>query len=245
MENWCKIKPRVNLIIDFIMLLNMMALAGIGFLIKYVLLPGYKASEVYGNNSDLFFWGLDRHQWGAIHLYVALFLVFLLLLHIIFHWDMVVCILKKMVHGKTARIFVLLAAGLISIILALGPFFLKPEVRQMEKVHQHGRHAETIIQDQGNIQDQLQNQGQLLPQVTANPEERSSDSGRNHFDELDIDGTMSLNDISEKFGIGVEKLAFVIGVPADKADERIGRLKKVYGFDINDLKEYVKINAGK
>ncbi|NLE34989.1 MAG: DUF4405 domain-containing protein [Bacteroidales bacterium] len=239
MKNWSRIKSRVNLIIDFIMLLNMMTLAGIGFLIKYVLLPGYKASEVYGNDSDLFFWGLDRHQWGAIHLYVALFLVFLLLLHIILHWDMVVCILKKMIHGRTARTVVLLAIGLISLFIALGPLFLKPEVRQMERVHQHRRHMEITVQDQD----------QSLLQVDADSEERSekssADTARKHFDDLDINGTMSLNEISKRFGISAGELASVIGVPADKADERIGRLKRIYEFDVNDLRGYVKSKTGK
>lgn len=47
MKNWNRIKPKFNLVIDFIMMLVMMAVAGLGFLMKYVLLPGYKVNEVY------------------------------------------------------------------------------------------------------------------------------------------------------------------------------------------------------
>ena len=180
MSYWRKIKAKVNLIIDVIMLVSMMAVAGIGLLMKYILLPGYKVNEVYGRNVELYFWGFDRHQWGAIHLYVALFLLFLLILHILFHWDMIVCILTRMVSGRNARLVVFIIIGLLSLILALAPFVLKPEVRQMERPHNHSREVENVNQ-----------------------------------------------------------------LPADSAGERLGRLKKNYAFDFNDLREFIIFKQNK
>ena len=55
-------KSKLNLIIDFIMLIILIVIAGIGFLIKYVLVPGFKRNEIYGQDMELYFWGLDRHQ---------------------------------------------------------------------------------------------------------------------------------------------------------------------------------------
>jgi hypothetical protein len=63
-----KHKSRINFLIDVVMFLMMMAIAGIGFLMKYVLVPGSERWEKYGSNVDLFLWGWDRHQWGALHL---------------------------------------------------------------------------------------------------------------------------------------------------------------------------------
>ncbi|MHC4076764.1 MAG: DUF4405 domain-containing protein [Planctomycetota bacterium] len=60
-------RAKLNLIIDALLLLCLAGIAGIGFLIKYVLVPGYQRWEIYGRNVSLFLWGLDRHQWGTIH----------------------------------------------------------------------------------------------------------------------------------------------------------------------------------
>jgi hypothetical protein len=86
-------KLKLNLVIDLIMFLVMMAVAGIGFMIKYVLVPGSERNEIYGKGVELFYWGLDRHQWGNIHLILSLILLFLLLLHIFFHWNQIVHVL--------------------------------------------------------------------------------------------------------------------------------------------------------
>lgn len=43
-QNWCD-QSKLYLSIDIIMLLLLMPLAGIGFLIKYVLIPGLQRNE--------------------------------------------------------------------------------------------------------------------------------------------------------------------------------------------------------
>ena len=64
-------KSRLNLIIDIIMFLGMFALAGIGFLIKYLLIPGFKRVDIYGKDVELFF--LDSIDTsGVIFIYTLL-----------------------------------------------------------------------------------------------------------------------------------------------------------------------------
>jgi hypothetical protein len=58
-------KSKLNLIIDALLLVCMAAITGIGLLMKNVLVPGYKRWDIYGRNVELYFWGLDRHQWGT------------------------------------------------------------------------------------------------------------------------------------------------------------------------------------
>ena len=60
-------KTKLNFFIDALMFLTMMALAGLGLLIKYVLIPGRKAWAQYGRQMELTWLGLDRHAWGAVH----------------------------------------------------------------------------------------------------------------------------------------------------------------------------------
>lgn len=85
-------KSKVNLIIDALLFLCVMAITGIGLLMKYVLLPGKETAAVYGRKVDLFLFGMDRHAWGRIHLIIAFVLLGLLTLHVVLHWNMIVSI---------------------------------------------------------------------------------------------------------------------------------------------------------
>jgi hypothetical protein len=64
-------KPKFSFVIDAAMFLCVMALAGLGFLMKYLLPSGRDAWAKYGSNLYLSWLGWDRHDWGDIHLYLA------------------------------------------------------------------------------------------------------------------------------------------------------------------------------
>ena len=121
-------KGKLNFLIDAWMFLCMAAIAGIGFLIKYVLIPGKEAWAVYGKKVELSWIGLDRHAWGTVHLYLAFLLLGLLFLHIILHWQMIIglfhrCILAANLRSEVAILFIILCASLLFF-----PFFIQPEV---------------------------------------------------------------------------------------------------------------------
>ncbi|MBN2667012.1 MAG: DUF4405 domain-containing protein [Bacteroidales bacterium] len=241
MKNWNRIKPKFNLVIDFIMMLVMMAVAGLGFLMKFVLLPGYKVNEVYGTEAELYFWGLDRHQWGAIHLYLALFLVFLLILHIVFHWDMILCIFRQMVSTSAIRVTFLVIIGLLSLFLALAPVFVKPEVAQLERKHQRNRVIDVQSAPYMEAVDEALPATPVRPVSPAGTNESDLEYNHHRHQNIDIvvDGTMTLGEVSEKYGVGVDELAKSIGVPAEYANERLGRLRKRYDFEMDDLRTYI------
>ncbi len=121
-------RAKLNLIIDALLLLCLAAIAGIGLLIKYVLVPGYQRWEIYGRNVSLFLWGLDRHQWGAIHFIIGLVFLALLVLHIILHWQMIVGIYRGLIPNRFARWVIVLILLVITILLFAFPYFVKPEV---------------------------------------------------------------------------------------------------------------------
>ena len=64
-------KSKINLIIDAVMFLCVMAIAGIGLLQKFILIPGKNTIAVYGRKVDLFLFSMDRHTWGTIHFIIA------------------------------------------------------------------------------------------------------------------------------------------------------------------------------
>lgn len=240
MFNLKKNKSKINLLIDAIMLIVFMAVAGLGFLIKYVLLPGYKINELYDSNTELFFWGLNRHQWGTIHLYLAFPLILLMILHIILHWGMITCIFRQLIPGPTAQIVFSVFIGVLSIFFALAPLYVKPEIVQLQSKHNRNRVYE--IQSPYSLsspsENKLQDESALPAQETADNKEEMVNSHNNH-NKVDINGTMALDVISVKYSINIEKLARAINIPVKYANERLGRLRKRYGFNIEDLRVYI------
>lgn len=240
MKNWNRIKPKFNLIIDFIMMIVMMAVAGLGFLMKFVLFPGYKVNEIYGTDAELYFRGLDRHQWGAIHLYLALFLVFLLILHIVFHWDMIVCIFRQMVKKRSVRMAFYTFMGILSLFLALAPLFVKPEVAQLERKHQRNRVMDVQSVPYMDAVDEALSATPVQPVSPAGTNESDHEYNYRHQNtDIVVDGTMTLGEVSEKYGVGVDELAKAIGLPAEYANERLGRLRKRYEFEMDELRTYI------
>jgi hypothetical protein len=122
-------KAKLNFAIDALMFLCMAAIAGLGFLMKYVLLPGRESTIKYGRRVDLSFLGMDRHDWGAIHLYLGFLLLALLVLHIVLHWQMIPGLFARLIANSRHRWRIALAYVVLAAVLVLFPFFISPEVK--------------------------------------------------------------------------------------------------------------------
>ena len=218
-------KVKLNFIIDILMYLSMMIVVGIGFLMEYVLIPGSERHEVYGRNVEISFWNMDRHQWGNIHLIFGFILIFLLLLHIIFHWKLIVAIYRRMVSGKSIRIVLGIVLLFLTLILAVAPIFIKPDIQEGGS----GEHR-TGLRGNRSSENHVEGSGIQKNESLQQHEEHS----------VAVYGSMTLKEVSEKYNIPVNDLANAIDVPVSMAGERLGRLKRDYGFDINDLREYVE-----
>jgi cytochrome b561 len=123
-------KPKLNFIIDALMFLVIVAMAGFGFLMKYVLIPGKERHVKYGRNVDLTFLGWDRHDWGDLHLYLGFILLGLLVLHIILHWKQIVGLFQRLIPPER-RTLVLLVFVLLAVLLIYFPFLVSPEVGEL------------------------------------------------------------------------------------------------------------------
>ncbi len=123
-------KSRLNFIIDALLMLGISAMAGIGFLIEYVLVPGSQRLAIYGRQVELSWLGLERHDWGTVHLVIGFTVLALLALHIILHWERIVAMYRRLIGGSTLRrvvgtLFAVLCAALI-----LSFLFVTPEVEE-------------------------------------------------------------------------------------------------------------------
>ena len=120
-------KPKLNFIIDAAMFLCLMAMAGLGFLMKYTLPSGRDAWARYGSNLQLSWLGWDRHDWGDIHLYLAFTLLSLLVLHIILHWQQILGLFQRLVPDPRRRYRIALVFLLLSLLLLYFPFLITPD----------------------------------------------------------------------------------------------------------------------
>jgi hypothetical protein len=122
-------KPKFNFLIDALMFLCLMAMAGLGFLMKYVLPPGRDLRAKYGSNPEISWLGWDRHDWGDIHLYLAFALLTLLVLHIILHWQQILGLFQRWVPDPRRRHRIALIFVLLGLLLIYFPFLITPDIK--------------------------------------------------------------------------------------------------------------------
>jgi hypothetical protein len=122
-------KPKLSFVIDAMMFLTLMALAGLGFLMKYILPPGREVMAKYGRNLYLSWLGWDRHDWGDIHLYLAFALLTLLVIHLILHWKQIVGLFQRLVPDSRRRYKIGLIFLLLSLLLIYFPFLITPDTQ--------------------------------------------------------------------------------------------------------------------
>jgi len=231
MENICKDKSKLNLSIDIIMLLLLLPVAGIGFLIKYVLIPGIQRNSIYGNNTDLEFLGLNRHQWGTVHLIFSIIFLVLLIIHIVLHWKMITCIFQRLIPYKPIRTaFTFLLTGLGFLLISF-PLLVKPDVIQREPIHQNQeeRNNYTYSPDTLDIDN---------PKHSINNVEYK----KTLTEEYEVQGSMTLQYVSDKYNIPVDILASKLKIPKNLAGEKLGRLRKQYNFTMNDVRAIISKN---
>lgn len=125
-------KSKVNLVIDALLFLCVMAMTGIGILMKFILLPGKDTWAVYGRKVELFLFGMDRHQWGTIHMIIAFVFLGLAALHVVLHWKMIVSFYPRLIGNKTARRIIAVMLVIVALFFVTFPLVVKPEVQEPE-----------------------------------------------------------------------------------------------------------------
>lgn len=126
-------KHDLNFVIDSVAFFAFILLITTGVLMRYLLPPGS------GRISTI--WGWNRHDWGDLHFWVAVIFLSILALHLILHWNWVVCKIRgRQCEDSQARFRVLLAviAILTLIALALAPL-LSPVEQNPNYAPRRGR----------------------------------------------------------------------------------------------------------
>ena len=223
-----KYKSRVNFIIDVIMFIVMMAIGGIGFLMKFVLVSGSKGWEIYGEKVDLLLWGWDRHQWGALHLILGYVLGGLLVLHIILHWKQITCLFRGLIAKRSVRVALTFLFVLVCAVLLLFAFIVDFEViipKSGEGGHRatHGRTKVEHASDSSAVQD------------------RGQEGEGHEEDAIEVYGSMTLKDVERAYHMPADSVKKYLGIPFSVSEsERLGRLKRRYPFHMSDVSRLIQ-----
>lgn len=143
-------KAQANFIIDVLMFLCMATLGGTGFLIKYTLLPGREAWVKFGANVELSFVGMDRHEWGSVHLALSLVFLALLILHVVLHRKLTVSMYRATVKSGNARWIATILFLVVCAILSLFALAVKPQVRTIKRGEGRRMRSESLqIEERG------------------------------------------------------------------------------------------------
>ena len=144
-------KSKLNFVIEALMFLCLMAMAGLGFLMKYIMPPGRVLWEKYGSNPELTWLGWDRHDWGDIHLYLALAFLTLLVLHIILHWSQILGLFQRLVPNPRWRSRIAMIFVVLSLLLIYFPFLITPDSKDQGRGGGRGRHRSQAIAPEARV----------------------------------------------------------------------------------------------
>jgi len=216
---------RLNLCIDALMLLLMAAISGLGILMKRVLITGQERWAVYGRNVDLTWLGLDRHEWGDVHLVLGCFLLGLLIWHLLRHWDSVVGMVRQLVVGGAARRMAVGLFAALCLALLLFPFAIKPELREI------GRGEGRQVQAAGRSAAVESSRGAVR-----------HGTGKGHGrGRADIRGSMTLGEVSGASGVSAEYLKNRLGLPETTSDdEKLGDIRSKSGIRMSEVQSAVE-----
>jgi hypothetical protein len=219
---------RKNFIVDLFSYIGFVLLLGTGLILQYILPHGSGRiiSEGTGRASGekliTTLWGMTREQWGQIHFWIAVAILVVLLLHLILHWRWIVCVLRGRkrppgAHGGRAALGIAGMFGILALILL--PFLTPTEEATRSQLLERTKAHDSI--------------------GTEKALEPSTNETKAHDES--IMGSMSLMEIQNETGVPYTFILKELGLSEDiPPDMKLGRLRKTYGFSIEDVRKVVK-----
>lgn len=248
----------LNFTIDALFFLAMLAMAWTGVIMRFILPPG---SGGRGGGMHGTLWGWSRHDWGDLHFWLAVTGVALLLVHVLLHWSWVYAMGRRALVRSDAgsgaparRASAVWGAALLTLSLAslVGLGMLGP--RFVVNTRQGGgppRQGAMMHDGEGGPPGALARSAPAEAGA-AGPHRRGaghSGDGRPPStqpgeDEM-IRGSMTLSEVAAASGVSVETIRADLDLPASvPVDERLGRLRRQYGFEIEDVRKVVQARRG-
>jgi hypothetical protein len=197
-------RTATNFVVDALAFVAFALLTATGLVERYLLPPGS------GHFQAL--WGMNRHRWGEIHFWIAMALMAVLALHLVLHWNWIVCVVRGKRSEASGGRVALGVVGLVGVVgLSIAPF-LSP----VEQTGEPGR-------------------GRQRGQVSAEEQEAHSTPRG------EIRGSMTLVEVERVTGVPAESIIAELGLPADvPRDETLGRLRRRYEFEMSAVRKIIE-----
>jgi len=244
-------RTKSNFYIDLAMLIVLAALIGVGILIKFILIPGQERWLVFGQNTELTFLGLNRHEWGTIHLITGIVFFVLFIFHILFHWNMIKCMFQKCIPSKLLRVEVVSVSLFLFTGLIVFPFFVQPQesaVRRGEgRINLEGMDIDLNDSIRVKLKKPKKLEGSGEPELEYQRKASSDRAGEGQtLKEVDINGKMTLYEVAEKYNYPISNLKEKLGIPPRVSEHsKLGHLKKRYDFRMSEVKRIMEVDPEK
>ncbi len=215
-------RSTLNLLIDALSALVMLALIGTGLVVRYILPAG---SGGHGRGGGLVLWSLDRHGWGDVHFWLAVAVGALMVLHVALHWRWVCATIRHVLRrGDQAgpagplRLNLYGVGFVAAVVLLIGGFLLVARMNVETGVDDRSRSGRAV---------HLEHDDEAHPRGG-----------------LEVRGSMTLQEVADGAGLSVDQLKEWLGLSASVGgDERLGRLKQAYGLEIADVRRVLADHA--
>jgi hypothetical protein len=235
-----------NIIIDTVAYAGFVFLATTGLLMRYTLPAGS------GHHTTV--WGLDRHEWGALHFWIAIAFLAILVFHLILHWNWIVCVLRGRKTESSGLRFGLGLFGLIALLFIAFTPLLSPvesvfhpgqqrRLQQDETIPAERSPESTTIEEEQDGSQQPSGREEPASQKQSMTEQSSNEHEPDNefsFDEIAVRGNMTLSEVSTYYKVPVSHILKELGLPENTDEnETFGRLRKIYDFEVHDVRRII------
>lgn len=227
-------RPKWNFLVDVVMFALMGAMIFIGVLMGF-----FMASGPVADRSMKYVWGLHLHQWGDVHAVLSFAFVAFFVLHIILHWSWITGATRKLLRSSAALALILMLPALIILLT----WFLSE--KDSPAYLDYGRRAGA---ESGRIKEPPPEEAIVDEETqpgTAEINEHKSGHGRHGACGRKITGQLTIQDVQRITGVSAVSILKKLNLPANTPlDERLGRLRKRYGFSMHDFRQAVSTLEG-
>jgi len=250
-------KNRLKYLIDALLFICMVGLAGIGYLQGFFLAEG-PVEDV----TRKYFMGLHTHQWGHIHFYISLAFSVLIIIHLILSWNWIKATSKKIFKNKwgTALVGMVIVSLLIPLIFwafslphvdeyaeygtrsGRGRNINLPE-RQVKGESALSQAAPPVQKEESTQKEGLAQREQTLHEEKEEHEEPRLTRGRLEEQETGIliTGQTTLYELERLTEIPKSAILKEMGLPTNiPSSESLGRLKRRYNFTMQELRDKIE-----
>ena len=114
------------------------------------------------------------------------------------------------------------------------PLFVKPEITERIPLH---RNMKNVATTDTSVLNELS--PAIAPKELSPEKHQMQSEEHNLVEEYEINGSMTLQFIAEKYKISAEQIAADLNIPETYIGEKLGRLKKHYSFTMGDVRNSI------